>query len=211
MKILSIQVGLPKTVVFEGKSVTTGIFKTPVSGPVFMSALNLEGDGQADLKVHGGRDKAIYAYGHDTYPEWQALRPGDSLEYGAFGENLTLDELREDEVFVGDVYALGTAKIQACQPRFPCHKLGVKFRDPGILKQFMDYGRPGVYYRVVEEGVIRAGDTLELVEREETLVSITELFTISKPTDGDLTRVREILQVRGLADNWRAKLMSWIR
>lgn len=210
MKILSIQVGKPKLASFRGAEVSTGIFKDPVTGPVRLGLLNLEGDGQADLKVHGGREKALYAYGYDVYPRWKELRPKDAFPMGAFGENLTVDTLSEDQIFVGDTYRLGSARVQACQPRFPCQKLAVKFQDLGILKQFNALKRPGVYYRVLEEGVVAAGDTFQLIEREKISVSIQELFEIVRPEKDGLHRVREILSVGALSESWKKKLASWL-
>jgi len=211
MKILSIQIGTPKTVTFRGAEISTGIFKDPVTGPVHLGFTNLVGDGQADLKVHGGREKALYAYAYDTYKEWRKIRPNDELAYGAFGENLSVDTLFEDRIFVGDTYRLGFARVQACQPRFPCMKLAVKFQDVEILKQFNSVGRPGVYYRVLEEGKIAAGDSFELIERDPVPVSIGELYLIKKPEDeSGFERVREILKVAALSESWKKKLGSWL-
>lgn len=211
MKILSIQVGKPKLVTYRGHEVSTGIFKDPVQGSVWLRTLNLEGDGQADLKVHGGRDKALYAYSYDTYTEWKKLRPKDVLPYGAFGENLCIDSLPESQIFLGDVYEVGSARIQVTQPRFPCQKLVVKFQDPLILKQFIQLGRSGVYYRVLQEGQIEAGQEMKLVEKAHVRVSVQEIFEISKPTDdAGRARVREILGLKSLNENWREKFQAWL-
>ncbi len=176
MKIVSIQVGTPQEIPFRGKQVTTAIIKRPVSGPIKVKRLNLEGDRQADLTVHGGVDKAIYAYSIDAYPWWKKARPQDVFEYGAFGENLSIDALPEDKTYVGDTFEIGTAVLQVSEPRFPCYKLGVKFGDPKILKTFMQSKRPGVYFRVLQEGTIEAAQTFTLVAREKKLVSILDVF-----------------------------------
>ena len=176
MKVLSIQVGLPKPLTRGGETITTGIIKKPVKGAVHAGPLGLEGDGQADPRFHGGRDKAVYVYPHDAYAWWKEKRPKDDFPYGAFGENLTLDSLSEEEVLVGDVYEVGGAALQAVEPRRPCRTLAFKFGDPKMVKQFMESGRSGVYCRVVKEGPIRAGQALKLVSREKGAVSIRALF-----------------------------------
>lgn len=205
MKIVSIQVGRIRTVPFKGKDVTTGIFKLPVKGPVRVETLRLEGDEQADLKVHGGADKAVYAYSLDTLPWWRQKRPNDVFDYGSFGENLSIDQINEDQVFIGDVFEVGTALLQVSEPRFPCFKLGIKFNDQEILKQFMELGRSGVYFRVLREGEIDVGQNLKLISQEKVLAPISEFFefTQKKPTK---KRVEELLQVQGLTVKWRAKL-----
>jgi len=176
MKILSIQVGKPKTIEFNGKQITTGIFKDPVSSPVMLRTFNLDGDGQADLKVHGGRDKALYAYSSDAYLEWKKLRPQDEFPSGAIGENLTIDFLPEDQIYIGDTYEVGKAIVQVTQPRFPCYKLAAKFQDNEIRKQFMKINRSGVYYRVLQEGFVGVGDEMKLLNREKSTLSIAEVF-----------------------------------
>jgi MOSC domain-containing protein YiiM len=208
MTLLSVQVGKPREVSYRGKPVTTGIFKNPIQGPVMLRALGLDGDGQADLSVHGGRDKAVYAYSDDAYPLWQALRPGNTFGFGATGENLSVDVLPEAALFVGDTYELGGAVIQVAQPRLPCHKLAVKFDDPGILKQFMALGRPGVYFRVLQEGLIEAGNTFKLVEQESTRLSIAELFALARDPGANPVRIREILEIGALPENWREQFRS---
>jgi MOSC domain-containing protein YiiM len=201
MKILSIQVGLPKTVTFRGKAISTSIFKSAVSGPVLMRSSNLDGDGQSDLSVHGGIDKAVYGYSVDTYPWWQTQRPMDIIEFGSFGENLSIDTLPEDQVFIGDTFEVGDAIIQVSQPRFPCYKLGVKFNDPSILKEFMTYGRPGVYFRVLKEGIIESGQLLKRVNRESVLLSVYELFRMSK-SGVEVAEARKYLKIASLPKSY---------
>ncbi len=205
MKLLSIQVGLPRDVTFQGKTTTTGIFKDTVKGPVQVRTLNLDGDGQADLTVHGGIDKAVYAYGFDAYPWWKGARPQDKFELGAFGENLTLDKLPEERIYIGDTYELGGAILQVAQPRYPCFKLGIKFQDQTIIKEFMRSGRPGVYFRVLKEGAIDVGDELKLVGREKALLSVRELFLLDATTQLDRARLQEILSIPTLMPSYRKK------
>lgn len=183
MKIVSVQVGLPRVHDDRGRPLSTGIFKEPVAGPVRALSLGLEGDGQADLTVHGGRDKAVYAYSLDAYPEWSRLR-GGVLPPGAFGENLTVDRLREDEICAGDSFRAGSAVLQAVQPRLPCFKLAFKFGDPGIVKQFVALERPGIYFRVLQEGALAAGDELIPLGGEKVRVPIVELFRREKKRSG---------------------------
>lgn len=192
MKIESIQVGLPKTIEFRGRSVTTGIFKDPITGPVMVRKLNIDGDKQADLRVHGGEFKAVYAYSVGAYKWWREARPNDTIGFGAFGENLSVDDLPEEKIYIGDTFEVGGAVLQAVQPRYPCYKLGVKFNDPKILRMFMESGRPGVYFRVVREGLINSGDTFKLMAQEAVLVSIAKVFSFfhdSEPSEEDLAQV----------------------
>jgi MOSC domain-containing protein YiiM len=203
MKIVSIQVGLPKDVIYRGKTVTTGIFKNSIPGPVYARATNLDGDRQADLTVHGGRDKAIYAYSVDAYDWWRTERPGDVFNYGAFGENLSIDVLPEGDVFIGDTFEVGDAVIQACQPRFPCYKLAVKFNDPSVLKTFMKSRRPGVYFRVIKEGLIGVGQSLVLIDRERVLLSVLELFEGVHLLTIERSKAEEYLKISSLPDSFR--------
>jgi MOSC domain-containing protein YiiM len=177
-----------------------------VSGPVAVRTTNLDGDGQSDLTVHGGRDKAVYAYSHDAYPAWETLR-GARLSPGAFGENLTVDRLSETEICVGDAFRAGTAVLQAVQPRFPCFKLAMKFDDPRIVKQFFAVNRPGIYFRVLREGVLAAGDELRVESLEKIRVPVAELWAMSEDAAIDAGRAREILKLDALDDGWRARLL----
>ncbi|MBC7533522.1 MAG: MOSC domain-containing protein [Oligoflexus sp.] len=208
MKILSILTGKPQTVTFRGKVIDTGIFKSASAGPIMLRTTNLDGDGQADLKVHGGRDKALYAYPFDIYDAWRDLRPQDKFEMGAFGENLCMDELNEKAIYLGDSFRVGKAVIQVTEPRFPCFKLGIKFEDPKIVEQFMTMGRPGVYYRVLEEGLLSIGDEMELIDREEVLVSVQEIFEME--SEPDPVRLLEILKVQSLNEHMRRKYREYV-
>ena len=208
MKIESIQVGLPKNINFKGKTITTAINKDPVPGPVMLEKLNLVGDKQAELSVHGGVDKALYAYSHDAYPAWEKLRPDFKFPYGALGENLTVDVLKEDIIFVGDIFQLGKAVVQASEPRLPCYKLGAKYNDLKMIKQFMDIGRPGVYFRVLEEGLIDRGDQLTLLDGEDLKLSILEMFHLNKGGKKDIERIREVIEIKSLSLECRTHLES---
>ncbi len=206
MKLVGVYVGKPKPVPWEGKDVVTAIFKSPVDGPVKVRTLNIDGDEQADLEVHGGTDKAVYAYGLDAYPWWRKALKKDHLPPGSFGENLTFSRLVEREFNLGDIYTLGSCRLQVCQPRFPCSRLGIKFGDMGIIKTFLESGRPGIYFRVVGEGELRAGDTLALAEADPEKVSVMEIFDIKLSKTPDAEAMRRVLKVKSLNEEWRLKI-----
>jgi MOSC domain-containing protein YiiM len=161
MKLLSINVSLPQIVQYNGDLVRTGIFKTPVAGRAQLHRLGLKGDGQADLRVHGGVDKAVYLYPSEHYPYWQQILDRDDLTPGQFGENFTVEGLLENEVHVGDIFQIGTAVIQITEPRYPCYKLGIKMGRKDFLKLFWRSEFTGFYARVLEDGEVGAGDPIE--------------------------------------------------
>ena len=180
MKILSVNIGLPLEVLFRDEVVTTGIFKEPVEGRVRLRKLNLDDDKQADLTVHGGQDKAIYAYPLEHYECWRHELPSaTTLPYGMFGENLTTQGLMEDAVNIGDQFQIGSsgsAKVIATQPRMPCYKLGVKFGRMDIISRFLASGRPGIYFKVLREGEIGATDEIQLVKRDKNNVTVKDMY-----------------------------------
>ncbi|RYZ56809.1 MAG: MOSC domain-containing protein [Proteobacteria bacterium] len=207
MKILTILTGKIIPVEFRGKPIPTGFFKHPVPGPVMLRSLTLEGDEQADLRVHGGADKALYAYPYDSYDAWRRFKPGIDFQPGAFGENLCMSSLDEKEICLGDTFELGDAVIQVTQPRYPCFKLGIKFNDQAMVQDFDRFGRPGVYFRVLREGLIAVGDEMKLVKREAVLVPVQEIFEM---TELDPLRIEEILQVESLTEKMRNKYQSFL-
>jgi MOSC domain-containing protein YiiM len=204
MKVISVNVGLPKDIQIQDTSVSTGIFKRPVAGMVRVRTLNLDGDRQADLKVHGGPDKAVYVYPSEHYGFWRReLGQNLPLEWGAFGENLTVEGLSEDAISIGDHIGIGTAAFQVTQPRLPCFKLAAKFQREDIIKRFLDSRRTGFYVKVLEEGSLQAGDAIVLLEREPhhvTIREITDLYLTKKP---EKTRIERALSVESLANSWR--------
>ena len=210
MKLISVCVGLPREVIWKGKSITTGIFKHPVTGRVMMRSLNLDGDQQADLTVHGGGEKAVYAYPSEHYAYWRQELPDEELPWGAFGENLTVEGLLETTVNIGDRFRIGTAELMVTQPRFPCFKLNLKFERDDMVKRFMHSRLSGIYFSVVQEGEIGAGDAIELVSRDENNVTVADIVQIYvREADEDL--VRRAVQVPALAVDLRADFQQQIK
>lgn len=205
MKVLSVNVGMPRAVESAGKAVLTSIFKAPVSGRVPVRGNNLAGDKQSDPTVHGGPAKAIYVYPFEHYAFWSA-QLGIALTSGNFGENLTIEGLLEDVVHVGDRLRVGTTELIVSQPRMPCFKLGIRFGRPEMVKRFLESRRPGFYLSVAVEGEIGAGDEIAVLERDPAGVSIAEILEVYVGNAVDPGRLREIVDLRGLSDAWRDKL-----
>ncbi len=203
MKIVSVNVGLPREVVWQGKVVTTGIFKSAVEGPIKLRTLNLDGDGQADLTVHGGVSKAVYLYPSEHYAYWRTELPGVDLPWGAFGENFTIEGLLEENAFVGDRFRVGDTEIMATEPRMPCFKLGLKFGRADMIKRFLASRRSGFYCSVVREGVVGAGDAMELIKREQKEVSMADIVRLYAFDKNDAKGLRRAIEVEALPENWK--------
>jgi len=196
---------------FQNELVTTGIFKEPVSGPVRLRKLNLDGDKQADLTVHGGADKAIYAYPKEHYNYWKKELLGISLSWGMFGENFTTQGMFEEAINVGDQFQVGTAKVVATQPRMPCYKLGVKFGRMDIIKKFLASGLTGVYFKVMKEGDLQQGDEIRLIKKDEnnvTIKDIARLYTVNKD---DLQTMERAIQVKDLPNGWKSHFIEQLK
>lgn len=206
MRVLSVNVGMPREIEWQGKSVLTSIFKSPVSGRVGVRKHNLDGDRQSDLTVHGGRDKAVYGYPSEHYPYWQGELGEDALEHGQFGENLTTEGLADAALSVGDVLRIGTATLMVTQPRIPCFKLAARFGRPHMVKRFAAARRPGFYFAVVEEGDVAAGDAIEIVDRAVERMSVRDLFDLFFSKKQDPAVLRRTLQLRGLAEDWEREI-----
>ncbi|MGE5848609.1 MAG: MOSC domain-containing protein [Candidatus Methylomirabilota bacterium] len=207
MKLVSVNVGLPREVLSKGKMVKTGIFKEPVAGRIWVRTLNLEGDRQADLSVHGGPSKAVYAYPSEHYGYWRQELPGMDLPWGMFGENFTTEGLREDQVNIGDRFRIGSAEVMVTEPRLPCYKLGVKFGREDIVKRFLQSGRTGFYVAVLREGEVGAGDGIERIGRDGnslTVPDITRLYVTKKYSHTDLKLLQRATQLEALPDGWRS-------
>ena len=210
MKLIAVCVGLPRQVDWKGKLVTTGIFKQSVAGRVPMRSLNLDGDRQADLTVHGGVDKAIYAYPREHYDYWRRELPNEALPWGAFGENLTVEGLLETTVNIGDRFRIGSAEVMVTQPRFPCFKLNLKFGREDMVKRFLNSRLSGIYFSVVQEGEVGAGDAIEQVSRDENNITVADIVKIYvREADDDLTR--RALQVPALAADLKSHFQQQIK
>jgi MOSC domain-containing protein YiiM len=205
MKLLSVNVGLPREVEWNRRTIRTSIFKAPVSGRVQVRKLNIDGDEQSDLTVHGGVNKAVYVYPSEHYTFWRDELPNADLDWGAFGENFTTQGALDDKaVRIGDRFRIGSGEFVVTQPRMPCFKLGIRFGRADIIKRFLQSGRNGFYFAIAEEGEVAAGDSIELLGRDEngvTVAEIVELYTADAAKQDLLQRVSELA---ALPENWRA-------
>ncbi|HSB71063.1 MAG TPA: MOSC domain-containing protein [Candidatus Methylomirabilis sp.] len=207
MRLVSVNVGLPREVAAKGKRVRTGIFKEPVDGRVLLRTLNLEGDRQADLTVHGGPSKAVYAYPSEHYQYWRKELPDMHLPWGMFGENFTTEGLLEGQVHVGDRFRIGSAEVMVTEPRLPCYKLGVRFGREDIIKRFLHSGRTGFYFAVLREGEVEAGDAIEVIGRDDSRVTIPDivrLYLLKRYDRADEEKVHRAVQVEALPESWRS-------
>jgi MOSC domain-containing protein YiiM len=207
MRLVSVNTGLPREVTWHGRSVTTGIFKRPVTGRVSLRQLNLDGDRQADLTVHGGEYKAVYCYPIAHYDYWKRELPRLELPTAIFGENFTTDNMLEDSVHLGDQFSIGSAEVIVTQPRLPCYKLGVRFQSDDMVKRFLASGRTGFYLAVTREGEVGAGDEIKVIASDPNMVpvsEITRLYVAKRYGDDDLTSVQRALRVAALPESWKA-------
>jgi MOSC domain-containing protein YiiM len=206
MKLLSVNCGLPREVVWHGAMVTTGIYKEPVSGRVALRRLNLDGDRQADLTVHGGEAKAVYCYPMEHYEYWKRQLPGRKLPLGVFGENFTVDEAPEHSIHLGDRFSVGSAEVVVTQPRQPCFKLGIRFGMDDMVKRFLASGRSGFYLAVTREGEVGAGDDMRLIGRDQNHVpvsEITRLYLAGEYSAEDVASLRRILAIAAVPEDWK--------
>jgi MOSC domain-containing protein YiiM len=203
MKLISINNGLPREVEWAGKVVRTGIFKEPAPSPLMLRTLNLDGDKQADLSVHGGVDKAAYAYPSEHYEYWRGELPDTDLRWGAFGENFTTEGMFEEGVRIGDRFRLGEAEVVVTQPRLPCYKLGIKFGRADMVKKFLASRRTGFYFAVLREGLVANGDEIELVFRNEQGVSVADITRVFAFEKDDITTLEKAIRTEALPERWR--------
>lgn len=208
MKIVSINVGLPRTVLWHEQVVQTSIFKSPVSGPVMLYKLNLEGDHQSDLQNHGGRSKAVYAYPAEHYDFWREELAVPELGWGAFGENLTIEGIREEDTYIGDVFRVGQALLMVTQPRIPCYKLGIRLDRDDIVKRFLASNRSGIYFSVMEEGRIAIGDAVERIQVDEHRISVIEINRAVAKGGEHISVMRRALQHRVLPSGLREHFLT---
>jgi MOSC domain-containing protein YiiM len=203
MKIISISVSRPRLVMWKGEPVSTGIFKEMVEGKVMLRTLNLDGDRQADLTVHGGPSKAVYAYPSEHYEFWKKELPELQLPWGMFGENFTTEGLLESEVNIGDLFRIGEAEVMVTQPRMPCYKLGIKFGRTDILRRFLASGRTGFYFSVIREGAVAAGDAIVPLGQDKHDVKVADITRLYARDHNDLEMMGRAIKVEALPDGWR--------
>jgi MOSC domain-containing protein YiiM len=207
MRLVSVNTGLPREVTWYGRNISTAIFKKPVEGRVVLSKLNLDGDRQADLSVHGGADKAVYCYPVEHYEYWKRELPSRDFPMAIFGENFTTDGLLEATVHVGDQLSVGTAEVVVTQPRLPCYKLGIRFQENEMVKRFLESGRTGFYLAVIREGEVGFGDEIRVIARHPKAIPISEitrLYVAKRYSDDDVAVVQHALRVGALPEIWKA-------
>ena len=202
MNLVSVNVGMPKTVEHLGRRVSTGIFKSPVDGRVMVRKLNVDGDGQADLTVHGGVYKAVYAYDLKNIRYWRRVLDRDDIGFGHFGENFTVEGMPDDQIHIGDVFRVGGALLEVTQPRVPCFKLEMKMDLPGFSRQFITSGRLGFCFRVLEEGDVGAGDAIELVETGPEKITVRDFARLYFFDYGNLEKIRRLLRIPAVPPDW---------
>ena len=207
MNIVSVNVGLPRKVVWKGITVQTAIFKEPVAGAVAIRELNLDGDQQADLTVHGGLEKAVYAYPAEHYQYWREQLSDASLSWGAFGENLTISGLREDAVHIGDLLKVGCAVLRVTQPRMPCYKLQLRFNRDDMIKRFLVSGRSGFYFSVTNPGDVAAGSRVEILDRDPGGVTVADIVSLYLGQKRDLELLQRAMKATSLPMNWKNQLL----
>jgi MOSC domain-containing protein YiiM len=203
MKIISLNVGRPQLVERNGEVVSTGIFKEPVTGRVMMRTLNLDGDRQADLSVHGGPFKAVYGYPSEHYDYWKRELPDMELPWGVFGENFTTEGLFETELNIGDRFRLGSAELMVTQPRMPCYKLGIRFGRVDIIKRFLVSERSGFYFSVLKEGDVGTGDEFELIAKNVSGVKVVDVTRLYSSEKENVELMQRAIATEALPDSWR--------
>ncbi|MBZ5641060.1 MAG: MOSC domain-containing protein [Acidobacteriia bacterium] len=203
MRIVSVNVGPPREIEWRGRTVRTSIFKEPVEGAVRVRSLNLDGDEQSDLTVHGGVDKAVYVYPAEHYGYWRRELPGVALPWGAFGENLTTEGLLEVDVNIGDRLRAGSAELVVTQPRMPCYKLGVRFDRLDMVKRFLASGRSGFYLAVIREGEIAAGDAVTWIARDDHVVSVADVVDLYRSDAANQDLLLRASELPALPEGWR--------
>lgn len=209
--VISVNVGGVRQVPWKGRTVATGIFKAPVDGPVRVRGVNLEGDDQADRTVHGGPDKAVYAFPTEHYPAWREAFPAIEMPWGAFGENLTTQGLLEQDVRIGDRFRVGTVELTVTQPRMPCFKFAIRMGDPRVLRHMIETGHTGFYFAISREGELQAGDTVQYLGGPDDGLPVAELTRLYHRRDADERTLRAAAASPGLPETWRDWLLREAR
>jgi len=203
MKLISLNIGRPQIVMRNDEPVSTAIFKQPIEGRVALRTLNLDGDRQADLSVHGGPTKAVYVYPAEHYEYWRNELPEMDLPFGMFGENFTVTGVSESNLNIGDQFRVGSATVMVTEPRMPCYKLGIRFGRTDIIKRFLVSERTGFYLAVLEEGEVGVGDEIQLVTRNEPSVSVNDVTRLYSRDRNNVDLLRRAIAVEALPDGWR--------
>lgn len=203
MKILSLNVARPRLIVYQGETINTGIFKEPVTGPAQLRTLNLDGDRQADLSVHGGPNKAVYGYPSEHYPFWRRELPGVRMPWGMFGENFTTTGLFEDDLHIGDRFQLGSAIVMVRQPRTPCYKLAARFQRDDMIERFLRSGRSGFYFSVEREGSVAMDDEFQLLKRDNRGITIAEMNRLFVHDKYNRVLLSKAIATEALPEDWR--------
>ena len=210
MKIISTNIAQPKTIIWNGKEVKTGIYKEPVDRPIYLGTNHVKDDEVSDRKVHGGEYKACYLFSADHYPYWQQHFPKLNWKYGMLGENLTVEGLDEQHLIIGNQYKIGNALVEITQPREPCYKFGVKFGTQEVLKQFIEHGFPGTYVRVLQEGSVKNGDRFQLVEKAKNSISIHQFFQLLYSKDKNKNHIKAIINNEAIPIRKRNRLKVFL-
>ena len=211
MKIISLNVGLHRLVLRNGEPVSTGIFKEPVAGRLILRTLNLDGDRQSDLSVHGGPEKAVYLYPSEHYEFWKRELPNMDLPWGMFGENFTSEGILETETNIGDTFRIGSAEVMVTQPRMPCYKLGIRFGRPDIIKRFLVSERTGFYFSVLKEGEVGAGDEFELIKKNASGVRVVDVTRLYASERDNVDLMRRAIATEALPESWREYFLRRIK
>src|SRR6201996_7601146 len=210
-RLLSVNVGLPRDVAWQGRTVHTAIWKTPVEGPRMVRRLNIDGDGQGDLAGHGGERRAVFVYQMDSYRYWQNHLGRNDFVYGQFGENFTVDGLSDAEVCIGDRYQIGGALFEVTQPRVTCYRLGIRMNEPRMPALLTSSGRPGFYFRVLQEGDVGAGDEIVKVGEANERMTVAEINALLYSPNHARDRLERALRIEALSPGWRASFEALLQ
>ncbi len=211
MKIISTNIGSPTTIVWNGKTKSTGIYKYPVDHPLYLHKTGVKGDHVADLKVHGGVEKACYLFGTESYPRWKQKYQDLDWDWGMFGENLTIDSLDERELIIGDTYRLGEAIVEIGLPREPCYKFGIRMGSQKVIEEFIEDNRPGTYVKILQEGSVQKGDKMELLSKFDKRLSIWQFFHLLFAKDKDQDVLSLTLEHEKIPDRKKAQLRRFVK
>jgi MOSC domain-containing protein YiiM len=207
--LVSVNVGLPREIAWQGQTIFTGIWKEAVEGPRTVRRLNVDGDGQGDLLGHGGVHRAVYVYQLDSYRYWQGQMQRDDFTFGQFGENFTVDGLGDDEVCIGDRYRIGSALFEVTQPRVTCYRVGIRMDEPRMAALLVAHGRPGFYFRVLEEGEVRAGDDVTRIATGDEAMTVADINALLYLAGRhDVEQLRRALRIPALSPGWQASLRA---